>query len=79
MIVLDLADVGVSRGTGTLDLVRRLRSAHPQLELTAGGGVRGIDDLRQLADAGCDAALVASALHDGRITPDEVRWLQDNC
>jgi phosphoribosylformimino-5-aminoimidazole carboxamide ribotide isomerase len=78
MIVLDLADVGVARGTGTLDLVRRLRSAHPQLEITAGGGVRGIDDLRQLADAGCNAALVASALHDGRLTADEVRWLHDN-
>jgi phosphoribosylformimino-5-aminoimidazole carboxamide ribotide isomerase len=78
MIVLDLADVGVSRGASTLDLVRRLRSGHPQLEITAGGGVRGIADLRHMAEAGCDAALVASALHDGRITPDEVRWLQDN-
>jgi phosphoribosylformimino-5-aminoimidazole carboxamide ribotide isomerase len=78
MIVLDLADVGVSRGAGTLDLVRQLRSVHPHLEITAGGGVRGIADLRQMAEAGCDAALVASALHDGRITPDEVRWLQDN-
>lgn len=78
MIVLDLADVGVSRGTGTLDLIRRLRAVHPQLEITAGGGVRGVADLRQMAEAGCNAALVASALHDGRITPDEVRWLQGN-
>jgi phosphoribosylformimino-5-aminoimidazole carboxamide ribotide isomerase len=78
LIVLDLADVGVSRGTGTLELVRRLRAAHPHLEITAGGGVRNVDDLRQMAEAGCDAALVASALHDGRITPHEVRWLQEN-
>lgn len=78
MIVLDLADVGVARGAGTLDLVRRLRAAYPWLEITAGGGVRGIDDLQQMAAAGCDAALVASALHDGRITADEVRWLHGN-
>jgi phosphoribosylformimino-5-aminoimidazole carboxamide ribotide isomerase len=75
-IVLDLADVGVGRGTGTLDLVRRLRNSHPQLEITAGGGVRGLEDLKQLAAVGCYAALVASALHDGRITPEVVRWLQ---
>lgn len=75
MIVLDLADVGVGRGTGTLDLVRRLRAAHAQLEMTAGGGVRSMNDLHQLAESGCHAALVASALHDGRISPDEVRSL----
>ena len=76
LIVLDLADVGVGQGTGTLGLVERLHARHPQVEITAGGGVRGIDDLRHLATAGCASALVASALHDGRLTPEEVRWLQ---
>lgn len=75
LIVLDLADVGVGGGTGTLGLVRKLRSAHPQLEITAGGGVRGIADLRKLADAGCAAALVASALHDGQIASEEIQCL----
>lgn len=75
IIVLDLADVGVGRGIGTLELVTRLRRAHPQLELTAGGGVRDLQDLRTLADAGCNAALVASALHDGRITPPQLPLL----
>jgi phosphoribosylformimino-5-aminoimidazole carboxamide ribotide isomerase len=76
IIILDLADVGVGRGTGTLDLVQLLRAAHPQLELTAGGGVRGVADLRAMADAGCDAALVASALHDGRLTSGDVQSLR---
>lgn len=78
LIVLDLADVGVGRGTGTLELIRQLRAAHPGLELIGGGGVRGLADLQQMAAAGCDAALVASALHDGQITADEVRWLARN-
>jgi phosphoribosylformimino-5-aminoimidazole carboxamide ribotide isomerase len=73
MIVLDLADVGVGGGTGTLELVRQLLSRYPQLEITAGGGVRGVDDLRRLAAAGCSSALVASALHDGRLTPEETQ------
>lgn len=66
-IALDLADVGEGRGVGTLELCRSIRSLCPAIELIAGGGVRGPDDLRLLTDAGVDAALVASALHDGRI------------
>ena len=70
MIVLDLASVGVGQGVPTLDLCRRLRRKHPQLEIISGGGVRDVSDLHALRDAGCNAALVASALHDGRITPE---------
>ncbi len=77
MIVLDLAGVGVGQGVPTLDLCRCLRAKYPQLELTSGGGVRGVDDLKQLRDAGCNYALVASALHDGRITPEMLRAFED--
>jgi phosphoribosylformimino-5-aminoimidazole carboxamide ribotide isomerase len=35
--------------------------------LLAGGGVRGLKDLESLAGCGCDGALVATALHDGRL------------
>lgn len=73
MIVLDLAQVGTGEGVGTLALCRRLRQADATLELISGGGVRGTDDLRRLEDSGCDAALVASALHDGRLSPDDTR------
>jgi uncharacterized protein related to proFAR isomerase len=34
----------------------------PGLTLLAGGGVRGTEDLEKLAGAGCDGALVATAL-----------------
>jgi phosphoribosylformimino-5-aminoimidazole carboxamide ribotide isomerase len=67
MIVLDLAQVGMGAGVGTLPLCRTLRCLAPELEIVAGGGVRGPHDLDALARAGCDAALVASALHDGRL------------
>ncbi|HEV3341933.1 MAG TPA: HisA/HisF-related TIM barrel protein [Pirellulales bacterium] len=68
IIVLDLARVGVNTGVSTTELCRRLRKLYPALEIISGGGVRNADDLRALAEAGCDAALVASALHDGRLT-----------
>jgi phosphoribosylformimino-5-aminoimidazole carboxamide ribotide isomerase len=44
--------------------------------IVAGGGVRGVPDLEALANAGCDAALVASALHDGRLTPHDIRRIE---
>ncbi|HVW36962.1 MAG TPA: HisA/HisF-related TIM barrel protein [Pirellulales bacterium] len=68
-IVLDLAQVGMSAGVGTEPLCRQLRALDAEIEIVAGGGVRGLGDLDSLAAAGCDGALVASALHDGRLTP----------
>ena len=72
LIVLDLADVGTNSGTRTLELCRQIRRVGPPIHLIAGGGVRGTADLRALADAGCQTALVASALHDGRLTPTDI-------
>jgi phosphoribosylformimino-5-aminoimidazole carboxamide ribotide isomerase len=71
VIVIDLARVGTGRGLD-LELIARVRAAAPGLTLLAGGGVRGVEDLARLADAGCDGALVATALHDGRIGVQEV-------
>lgn len=72
VIVIDLARVGTGTGLD-VDLTARVRSAAPSLILLAGGGVRGPDDLTRLADAGCDGALVASALHDGRIDAADIQ------
>lgn len=68
LIVLDLARVGMSGGVGTEALCRRVRQLDSGVEIVAGGGVRGLGDLETLAAAGCDGVLVASALHDGRLT-----------
>lgn len=74
-IALDLSAVGTGQGLITLALCRWLRQRAPAAEITTGGGVRGPVDLQALAEIGCDWALVASALHDGRITPeDAARW-----
>jgi phosphoribosylformimino-5-aminoimidazole carboxamide ribotide isomerase len=67
LIVLDLADVGEARGVGTLELCRTIASAHAELEIYTGGGVRGPEDLAQLDKAGVTGALVASALHSGDV------------
>lgn len=66
-IVLDLASVGAGRGVSTHELCRHLRETDAELEIVSGGGVREITDVQALEAAGCDAVLVASALHDGGI------------
>jgi len=71
VIVLDLARVGTDAGVD-LALIGKIRKAIPEITLLAGGGVRGPNDLSDLADAGCDAALVATALHDGRLGAADV-------
>lgn len=67
MICLDLARVGSGAGAPH-PLLTRLRARLPHLQLFAGGGVRDVEDLAALAALGCAGALVATALHNGRIT-----------
>jgi phosphoribosylformimino-5-aminoimidazole carboxamide ribotide isomerase len=68
LIVLDLAHVGGNGGLATVEFCRRLRAAHPRLELITGGGVRDAGDLAAIGRSGIAGVLVASALHDGRLT-----------
>lgn len=71
IVVLDLARIGRAEGVD-YKLIRRLRAMLPQVEIVAGGGIGSTEDLDALAGAGCDAALVATALHDGRIRRDQL-------
>lgn len=71
VLVLDLARIGTGRGVD-LALVDAIRRAHPGVELLAGGGIGSMRDLDCLSDAGCDGALVATALHDGRLGGGDV-------
>jgi len=66
MIVLDLARVGRSEGP-PFDIIQAVRAAHPSLTLLSGGGVRHAADLARLGSLGVSAALVATALHEGRL------------
>jgi phosphoribosylformimino-5-aminoimidazole carboxamide ribotide isomerase len=67
LLLLDLARVGLGQGIGTEPLLRRLASARPDLEITVGGGISSVAEIRSLLQAGASAVLVGSALHDGRI------------
>jgi HisA/HisF family protein len=68
LLVIDLARVGSGEGPA-IGAVAQLAAALPGLAIYAGGGVRDDDDLRALESAGAAGALVATALHEGRVTP----------
>jgi phosphoribosylformimino-5-aminoimidazole carboxamide ribotide isomerase len=67
LLVIDLARVGTGSGP-PLDAVSQLARALPEVAIYAGGGVRNDDDLRALESAGAAGALVATALHEGKLT-----------
>lgn len=74
VIVMTLARVGAGEGPDFERLARAVEIAGGR-KIYAAGGVRHAEDLRQLAEMGVAGALVASALHDGRITAGELQDL----
>jgi phosphoribosylformimino-5-aminoimidazole carboxamide ribotide isomerase len=74
VIVMTLERVGSDAGPD-LDRISRIRSIAPGRRIYAAGGVRGIDDLLKLKQADAAGALVASCLHDGRLSKRDLDQL----
>ena len=72
-IVLDLASVGTNTGLSSLPLCQELKFRSPSCRMITGGGIQGVGDLKDAHDAGIDAVLIASALHDGRVTAKDLQ------
>ena len=70
VIVLDLNRVGSEEGVN-VDLVKK--ALEEGLDVYVGGGVRDIKDLVQLKDLGVCGVLVATALHSGKISIEELK------
>jgi phosphoribosylformimino-5-aminoimidazole carboxamide ribotide isomerase len=71
VIAMTLARVGSGAGPD-MDVLTRIRDAGAPRMIYAAGGVRGAADLAALARAGIAGALIASCLHDGRLTGAEI-------
>ncbi|HKB08402.1 MAG TPA: HisA/HisF-related TIM barrel protein [Candidatus Polarisedimenticolia bacterium] len=71
VILLLLDRVGTSSGL-PLDRLIRLRGLASDLDIMTGGGIASLDDLLRLRDAGFSGALVATALHEGLISPENL-------
>jgi len=56
----------------SLTLYKNLKSTFPDIELTAGGGVKHIEDFQKLEDVGVSSVLVGKAFYDGTLSLKEV-------
>ncbi|MBN2417897.1 MAG: hypothetical protein JXL81_00800 [Deltaproteobacteria bacterium] len=70
-ILLTLDMVGSGEGPD-IELIKRTRKKYPEYILIAGGGVRLPIHLEQLNTAGADGVLVATSLHYGWITGEDI-------
>ena len=74
VLAMNLHRVGSDKGPD-LVLIVGLASRVPGCRVYAAGGVRSIEDLKKIVVTGAAGALLASALHDGRIgSADLVRF-----
>lgn len=73
-ILLTLNQVGTGDGPDW-ELIRTAKDRFPQLSFIAGGGVRTLQDLEQLAALDVSGVLVATSLHRGWITRKDLQTL----
>ncbi|HEV8646812.1 MAG TPA: HisA/HisF-related TIM barrel protein [Burkholderiales bacterium] len=66
LLAMNLRRVGSDAGPD-LALIATLAAKAPACEVYAAGGIRSVEDLERVAAAGAAGALIATALHDGRL------------
>ncbi len=71
IIVLDLARVGSGEGINSHILKASLSSL--KVKLFVGGGIRDVEDLLELKKIGVSGVLVATALHSGKISIEDLK------
>lgn len=74
VIVMTLAKVGSAAGPDFARL-QEIKARAGNRDVIAAGGVRDEADIRALAALGITAALVATSLHDGTLTPEQLASL----
>ncbi|WP_394890674.1 HisA/HisF-related TIM barrel protein [Mesorhizobium sp. AaZ16] len=74
VIVMTLAKVGSGAGPDFARLAE-IKAKAASRSVVAAGGVRNAADISALSSLGVDAALVATSLHDGTLTPGQLASL----
>lgn len=71
----DISTDGMLTGPN-VSLYERLLRDHPELTLTASGGVGSLGDLRALSRTGVDGVIVGKAIYEGKVSLSQIRELQ---
>ncbi|MBO4263624.1 MAG: 1-(5-phosphoribosyl)-5-[(5-phosphoribosylamino)methylideneamino] imidazole-4-carboxamide isomerase [Bacteroidales bacterium] len=74
VICTDIARDGMLEGPA-FNLYRSMGTQFPALRITASGGIRSMDDIRQLDGGGATKAIVGKAIYENRISLQEIeQW-----
>jgi phosphoribosylformimino-5-aminoimidazole carboxamide ribotide isomerase len=71
VLAMNLRRVGSEAGPDVA-LIESLAAKAPDCAVYAAGGIRSIEDLERVAAGGAAGALIATALHEGRLGPAEL-------
>ena len=74
VIAMSLANVGMAIGPNMV-LIEQIKLKKPQMSVIAAGGIRMIQDIELLVDAGVKQALVGSAIYDGKLRREDIEKL----
>jgi phosphoribosylformimino-5-aminoimidazole carboxamide ribotide isomerase len=77
VIVMTLGRIGANAGPD-FDRLSAIKRRAGNRAVIAAGGIRGLRDIEQLEKLGISAALVATALHNGSLTPEAISSLMQN-
>ncbi|MBC2840598.1 1-(5-phosphoribosyl)-5-[(5-phosphoribosylamino)methylideneamino]imidazole-4-carboxamide isomerase [Robiginitalea sp. SC105] len=76
VICTDISRDGMLQGPSTElygDLLRETRKTGNGFRLIASGGIRSLEDLRELGQVGCEGAIIGKALYEGAIGLEELK------
>ncbi len=76
VILLDLTRVGSGMGIDR-NLVAETRRRFPEMNLLVGGGIAGPEQMSELWESGVAGVLLATALHNGTITTQNISAMQE--
>ncbi|MCB9185274.1 MAG: 1-(5-phosphoribosyl)-5-[(5-phosphoribosylamino)methylideneamino]imidazole-4-carboxamide isomerase [Flavobacteriales bacterium] len=74
VVCTDIAKDGMLEGP-SIELYRKILKKNAGLKLIASGGVSSLEDLIQLKEIGCEAAIVGKAIYEGKVTLEELSEL----
>ena len=72
VICTDISRDGMLSGP-SCDLYNELHNSFPDLDITASGGVSGIQDIQELEKTGAKGVIFGKAFYEGRIGAEEIR------
>lgn len=67
----DISKDGMMEGP-SVDLYKKIMEQHPEINLTASGGVSNMDDVKQLKLIGCSGVIIGKAIYENLVTLEEL-------